>query len=75
MLVAISEVLETPVGTLLGETVVEEYDLFARTCAAALFEIALYLVAWDGADRHQPLLVALADDADVALPEKEVGKP
>lgn len=55
--------------------VVEEYDLFARTCAAALFEIALYLVACDGADRHQPLLVALADDADVALPEKEVGKP
>ena len=55
--------------------VVEEYDLFARTCAAALLEIALYLVACDGADRHQPLLVALADDADVALPEKEVGKP
>ena len=55
--------------------VVEEYDLFARTCAAALFEIALYLVACDGADRHQPLLVALADDTDVALPEKEVGEP
>ena len=55
--------------------VVEEYDLFARTSAAALFEIALYLVACDGADWHQPLLVALADDTDVALPEKEVGEP
>ena len=59
----------------LSAAVVEKYDLFARACAAPLFEIPLDLVPRRVADRHQPLFVAFADDADVSLAEKEVREP
>ena len=59
----------------LSAAVVEEHRLLARTCAAPLFEIPLYLVPRRVADRHQPVFVAFADDADVSFAEKEVRKP
>ena len=55
--------------------VVEEDGVVAGAYFAPLFEVALDFVARHAADGDQPLLVALADDADVALAEKEVAHP
>lgn len=55
--------------------VVEEDGVVAGGHLAPLLEVALHLVARHAADGDQPLLVPLADDADVALAEEEVAHP
>ena len=56
----------------LSPAVVQEDDLLARPGAPPLFEVALNAFARRRTDRHDPLFVALADHADISLPEKEV---